>query len=91
VKVTKKQPLTIDRFEAFARLLPGREDSDHSWTLTRAQIEARNYDLKAVNPNARADEDQRSPEELLDLIEAKGREVQAAIDELRGLLAVEAS
>ncbi len=87
VKVTKKQPLTIDRFEEFFRLLPERADSDHSWTLTREEIEARRFDLKAVNPNARADVDTRTPEELLDIIEAKGREVDAALTTLRDLLA----
>jgi len=46
-------------------------------------MHARNYDLKAVNPNAKADEDLRNPEELLDLIEAKGKEVQEALQKLR--------
>jgi type I restriction enzyme M protein len=53
----------------------------------RAEIEARKFDLKAVNPNAKADVDTRTPEELLDIIESKGREVDAAIAELRRLLA----
>ena len=66
---------------------PSRGDSDHSWTLSRAQIEARNFDLKAVNPNAKSVEDTRTPEELLDIIEARGREVDAAVAELRRLLA----
>jgi type I restriction enzyme M protein len=86
VKVTKKQPLTLARFDGFFELLPSRGDSDHSWTLSRAEIEARNFDLKAVNPNAKSVEDTRTPEELLDIIEARGREVEAAIAELRGLL-----
>jgi type I site-specific restriction endonuclease len=46
-------------------------------------IEARNYDRKAVNPNAKADEDLRKPEEFLDLIEAKGKEVAEALVKLR--------
>ena len=54
-----------------------------SWTVTRDEIEARGYDLKAVNPNAKADEDLRKPEELLDLIEAKGKEVAEALAKLR--------
>lgn len=87
IKVTKKRPLTIDRFEEFVRLLPERADSDHSWTLVREEIEARRFDLKAVNPNAKADVDTRTPEELLDIIEAKGREVDAALTTLRDLLA----
>jgi type I restriction enzyme M protein len=51
--------------------------------VTREEIEARHYDLKAVKPNAKADEDLRNPEDLLDLIEAKGRDVQAALVKLR--------
>lgn len=48
-------------------------------------LRERNYHLKAVNPNAKADEDTRTPEELLDLIEAKGREVAEAVSWLRQL------
>ena len=86
IKVTKKQPLTVDRFEEFFALLPTRGDSDRSWTVTRDEIETRRFDLKAVNPNAKSTEDTRTPEELLDIIEAKGREVDAAIATLRELL-----
>lgn len=49
----------------------------------REEIEARSYDLKALNPNAKADEDLRRPEELLYLIEAKGKEVSEALAKLR--------
>jgi type I restriction enzyme M protein len=86
VKVGKKSPLTLARFEEFFGLLPARADSERSWTVERKEIEARGYDLKAVNPNARRDEDLRTPEELLDLIEAKGREVSEAIASLRTML-----
>jgi type I restriction enzyme M protein len=41
------------------------------------------YDLKAVNPNAKLEEDDRTPEELLDFIEAKGREVAEILASLR--------
>ncbi len=40
----------------------------------------------SVNPNAKSTEDTRTPEELLDIIEAKGREVGAAIASLREML-----
>jgi len=39
--------------------------------------------LKAVNPHAKVEEDTRTPEDLLDLIEAKGREVMEALTVLR--------
>ncbi|OFW06315.1 MAG: N-6 DNA methylase [Acidobacteria bacterium RIFCSPLOWO2_02_FULL_67_36] len=48
-------------------------------------IENAVYDLKAVNPHRKADVDQRTPAELLDLIEAKGREVAEALAALRAL------
>jgi type I restriction enzyme M protein len=85
VKVGKKTPFTLERFEEFFRLLPERADSERSWTVARKDIEARNYDLKAVNPHVEDAEDTRTPEELLDLIEAKGREVQEALAALREL------
>jgi type I restriction enzyme M protein len=84
VKVGKKRPFTLDRFDQFFRLLPERADSEGSWSVTRKEIEAKGYDLKAVNPNAKNVGDTRTPDELLDLIEAKGREVAAAVATLRG-------
>jgi type I restriction enzyme M protein len=42
------------------------------------------FDLKAVNPNKKPVIDTRTPEELLDIIEAKGREIAEAIALLRG-------
>jgi len=150
IKVGKKTPMTLDKFEDFFRLLPTRGDSEQSWTidmvarkqkareaaepfkqqarkkeqetaqwfekakelkktnptddkaLARAlqkatelgkeareqlakaeEIENAVYDLKAVNPNAKAEEDKRTPEQLLDVIEAKGREIAAALAVLR--------
>ena len=87
VKVTKKQPLTIERFAEFFDLYASRADSEHSWTVSREELEARKLDLKAVNPNRRSTEDTRTPEEILDIIESKGREIDAAIAELRASLA----
>ena len=83
VKVGKKTPFTLDKFADFFRLLPERGESERSWTVTREQIEAKNYDLKAVNPNAKSDGDNRTPGELLEIIDAKGREVAEALSVLR--------
>lgn len=83
IKVGKKTPFTIDKFEEFFKLLPARGDSERSWTVTRQAIEAKNYDLKAVNPNAKSEEDTRTPEELLDFIETKGRELFEVLAQLR--------
>jgi type I restriction enzyme M protein len=85
IKVGKKTPFTLGRFAEFFELLSTRADSDRSWSVTRDAIEARNYDLKAVNPNARDEQDTRTPEELLDIIGTKGREVAEAPAHLRAV------
>ena len=84
VKVTKRKPLTLDHFKEFFELLPTRTDSENSWTVKRDEIEARNYDLKAMNPNRQAVVDSRTPEELLDIIETKGEEIRELLAGLRG-------
>ncbi len=83
IKVGKRSPLTLSHFEEFFRILPNRADSERSWTVTRKEIESKGYDLKAVNPNAKSDEDTRTPDELLAQIEAKGHEVAEALTALR--------
>jgi len=57
-----------------ARTLEGKADD----------IENQLYDLKAVNPHRSADGDARTPADLLDFIEQKGREIAAVLAELRG-------
>lgn len=47
------------------------------------EIEDAVYDLKAVNPNKKPRVDTRTPEELLDIIEAKGKEIAEALPILR--------
>ena len=54
--------------------------------MPRSEIEARNYDLKAVNPNRTTQVDTRTPEELIAIIEEKGREIDAALSDLKTLL-----
>ena len=87
VKVTKKQPLTLDRFDDVLRPrclhAPTRTGHGRS-RATRSR--ARSFDLKAVNPNAKRDVDTRTPQEILAEIEARHAEVGAAIQELRTLL-----
>ena len=150
IKVRKRTPLELKHFDDFLRQLPGRADSELSWTvdmderkqtaqeearplkeqataknrqaaeqnervkaLKRAKPldkqavkkaeatfkildrEARNltakakdiedavYDLKAVNPNKKPIVDTRTPEELMAIIEEKGKEIAAALTMLK--------
>ncbi|MEN9573389.1 MAG: hypothetical protein RL514_1244 [Verrucomicrobiota bacterium] len=52
-------------------------------------IENAAYDLKAVNPNRKSDEDKRTPPELLDFIGSQGKDADAALVRLRELVAAQ--
>ena len=87
VKVTKRQPLALAHFEDFFALLPERADGERSWTVSREEIEARNYDLKAVNPNRSDAGDARTPADLIAVIERESAEMQSALADLKRLAA----
>ena len=86
IKVNKKKPLTLSHFNGFFELLPSRGNSDHSWTITRSEIESKNYDLKAVNPNRTDTVDTHTPQELITIIEERGKEIDEALASLKRLL-----
>ncbi|MDY6862423.1 MAG: N-6 DNA methylase [Thermodesulfobacteriota bacterium] len=83
LNITKKQPLTVEHFEEFFRLLPGRAKSDRSWKVSAEEIKDKNYDIKAVNPNRKEAEDKRTTDELIDLIESQAKEITNAITKLK--------
>lgn len=62
------------------RVNPGTQPVALALIEAKAQaIENAAFDLKAVNPNARNDEDRRTPEELIALIREKGKQVEEAL------------
>jgi type I restriction enzyme M protein len=83
IKVGKRSPFTVDRFDEFFRLLPDRADSERSWTIDRQTIEKNGYDIKAVNPNRKPEQDTRTPAELIALIDRNQSEIMAALAELK--------
>lgn len=80
IKVSKKNPLSLSHFDNFFKLLPSFAESERSWSVSREQIESICYDLKAVNPNLRVTRDNRSLDELLQLIQTKNAEIQRDIN-----------
>ncbi len=83
INVTKRQPLTMQHFDEFFKLLPQREDSENSWKVSIEKIQGKNYDIKAVNPNRKIEEDKRTPEELISIIDSQNREIDNILSILK--------
>ena len=80
VRGDERDQETIKETQAAINTLK-KEASD----LKRKAVATENaaYDLKAANPNKQPEIDTRTPEELLDIIETKGREINEALKPLR--------
>lgn len=83
LNITKKQPLTVQHFEEFFKLLPEKAKSDRSWTVPIEEIEKKKFDIKAVNPNKKDESDKRTPEELLNIIESESNEISRVLTILK--------
>ncbi len=87
-----RKPKLVERDDAAVEeadnKLKGLTKEANALTAKAADIENAVYDLKAVNPNRTSDTDTRTPEELLAIIEAKGREIEAALALLRNPMTV---
>ena len=85
--ITKKQRLLkLEHFDEFFKLLPTREDSENSWTVTIDEIKDRNYNLKVTNPNRIEQTDTRTPTDLLAEIEHQNTTLTTALTTLRKTL-----
>jgi type I restriction enzyme M protein len=87
LNITKKQPLTIQHFDDFFKLLnPSTlklSESERSWSVPIEEIEKKSFDIKAVNPNRKDEGDKRTPEELLAIIESQTEEITKVLTILK--------
>ena len=87
LNITKKQLLTLEHLEEFFKLLNPSTleltESERSWRVSIEEIKAKDYDLKAVNPNRNDKRDSRSPDELIAIIESQANEITKALEVLK--------
>jgi len=86
LKIGKKNPLTLERMEGLLDAVKTLAETERSWFVSIAEIEAKGYDLKAVNPNRKVEVDPRTSSEILAEIEARHEEITAALKCLRELI-----
>lgn len=81
-----RRPIEGDQFPDFLAKWKRRAESENSWTLPVGEIEKRNWDLSAKNPNRKDDHKHRSALDLVQSIKAKEERVFALLDELEEVL-----
>ena len=66
-------------------LQKNKKETENSWFLDVANLDE-NYDLSAKNPNKVEVVDERTPEEIMAVIEQLANERTALFNELKGLV-----
>ena len=82
----KTNPLNDDDLAEFVKLQKKSADSGQSWTVAASDIDGETFDLSVKNPNAPEEDPIRSPEEILDEIEALDAEAAEVLAGIRGML-----
>ena len=89
LKRLKKEKAHKDELNAVEEQIREKEKAARDLETKAADIDAAVFDLKAVNPNAVAKVDERTPQEIIGSIERQGRIVSEALARLAKLLAAE--
>ena len=82
----KTNPLNDDDLAEFVKLQKTFADSEKSWTVDAGNVDQDTFDLSAKNPNTPEEDPIRSPEEILDEIEALDAEATKVLARIRGML-----
>lgn len=82
----KRKSNTAEQAEALRDQIREQEKLIREIESRAQEVEDAAFDLKAVNPNAKSNEDMRSSVEILGAVESKGREVQEALRRLRSAM-----
>lgn len=82
----KTNPLNDDDLAEFVKLQAKFANSEKSWTVKIADVDNGTFDLSTKNPNTPEEDPLRSPEEIIDEIEALDVEAAEMLAGIRGML-----
>ncbi len=68
-KLTKNKPLEYAHFKEFLKCYKERKITANSWLLSKKELEERNYNLSAKNPNVKEEKILRTSKEILNSLE----------------------
>jgi type I restriction enzyme M protein len=82
----KTNPLNDKDLEEFIRLQATKSESEKSWNLKIAEVKTDTYDLSVKNPNTPEGVPLRSPEAILDEMEALDDETNTILQSIKELI-----
>lgn len=85
-KLTKNKPLEYAHFKKFLKCYKERKITANSWLVSKKELEERNYDLSAKNPNVKEEKILRTSEEILNSLEENLKIQQEYLNELKSIL-----
>ncbi|HFS5125991.1 TPA: N-6 DNA methylase [Campylobacter jejuni] len=85
-KLTKNKPLEYAHFNEFLKYYKERKITANSWLVSKKELEERNYDLSAKNPNVKEEKILRTSEEILNSLEENLKTQQEYLNELKSIL-----
>ncbi|WP_211371339.1 HsdM family class I SAM-dependent methyltransferase [Paracoccus limosus] len=93
-KYSKTAPMAYEEFADCLAWWKNREENERAWKVSAAGLIQRDADRRVIacnldlkNPHALEAEDHRKPDEIVEAITAREREIMAIMDEIRAELA----
>ena len=80
---TKNRGITHEEFDQVRQWWKNRKSNGNAWKVSIKEIKGRNYNLDFKNPNKKDDLAHKSPEEIMDGIEAKEQEITSILNQIR--------
>ncbi len=84
---TKTAPIQFDEFANCLKWWNNREENEHAWKVSAAELLVTGCNLDCKNPSAKGDITHRPPEQLAEGIRQKAQRIAEIMANIKGLLA----
>lgn len=84
-KLTKNKPLEYAHFEEFLKIYKERKITPHSYLVSIKELEERNYDISAKNPNSKEEKTLREVEEILSTLKANQEKANELLQKIQNI------
>lgn len=85
-KLTKNKPLEYTHLQEFLKCYKERKITANSYLVSKKELEERNYDLSAKNPNVKEEKTLREVEEILSELEQNQKQAKMLFEKIQASL-----